>query len=97
MPNSSELAALLERLIDCGLGGIEVFHSEHAPSDCESFAELARSFDLVPTGGSDFHGENKPGVQLGTGIGGNLSLPYELLEGIREMRQGNNKASKGAA
>jgi hypothetical protein len=91
------LERLLEtRLIPVGLRGIEVFHSEHAPADCEEFAALASRFDLIPTGGSDFHGENKPGIQLGTGIAGNLSLPYEFLENMREMCERTN-ARKGAA
>jgi 3',5'-nucleoside bisphosphate phosphatase len=79
-----DLAKLVERLTDVGLGGIEVFHSEHAPADCGAYAELARRFDLIPTGGSDFHGENKPGIRLGTGIDSNISLPYSFLENMRE-------------
>ena len=82
---NSGLDGLVERLIDVGLRGIEVFHSEHSPLDSEQFASLARRFNLIPTGGSDFHGENKPGVQLGTGIDGNLHLSYEFLENMREM------------
>lgn len=82
-----ELAKLVERLMDSGLEGIEVFHSEHQPADCAEFAEIADRFSLIPTGGSDFHGENKPGVRLGSGIGGNLNLPYSFLNQMREMCQ----------
>ena len=78
------LECLVERLMDAGLEGIEVFHSEHSPADCTAFAAIAQRFGLVPTGGSDFHGDNKPGVRLGSGIGGNLSLPYAFLEQMRE-------------
>jgi predicted metal-dependent phosphoesterase TrpH len=81
----ADLASLVERLMAAGLRGIEVFHSEHAPADCEEYAELARRYDLIPTGGSDFHGDHKPGVLLGTGIGGNVCLSYGLLENMREM------------
>ena len=93
---NSELERLLARLMDVGLRGIEVFHSEHARSDSEEFADLARRFNLIPTGGSDFHGENKPGVQLGTGIDGNLNLPYAFLENMQEMCV-RGSARKGAA
>lgn len=79
-----ELADFLGDLIDVGLRGIEVFHSEHSPSDTAQFAELARRLDLVPTGGTDFHGDNKPGVRLGTGINFNISLQYSFLEDMRE-------------
>jgi hypothetical protein len=39
---------------------------------------------LIPTGGSDYHGKYKPGIELGTGRDHNLNLPYSLLEGLRQ-------------
>ena len=81
----SELASLLDRLIDVGLQGLEVFHSEHSPADTAEFSELARCLDLIPTGGSDFHGDNKPRIRLGSGIDSNISLSYSFLENMREM------------
>ncbi len=81
--DQTKLAVLLQELIAVGLRGIEVFHSEHTPEDSETFAALAREFGLAVTGGSDYHGGNKPGIDLGTGKG-NLNLPYSVLEGIRE-------------
>jgi predicted metal-dependent phosphoesterase TrpH len=80
-----DLERLVEQLLEPGLGGIEVFHSEHSPNDCEEFAAIARRFSLIPTGGSDFHGENKPQIALGSGIDGNVNLPYRFLEDMREM------------
>lgn len=49
------------------------------------YLHLARKFGLAATGGSDFHGATKPGIALATGMGGNLKLPYSILE---ELRQG---------
>lgn len=80
-----ELASLLERLIDDGLQGIEVFHSEHSAADAAEYSELASRLDLIPTGGSDFHGDNKPRIRLGTGIDSNINLSYAFLENMREM------------
>lgn len=80
-----ELPSLLQRLIDVGLQGIEVFHSEHSLADTAQFGELARRFDLIPTGGSDFHGDNKPRIRLGSGIDSNICLNYSFLENMREM------------
>jgi 3',5'-nucleoside bisphosphate phosphatase len=80
-----ELASLLEKLIDLGLQGVEVFHSEHSPANTAEYAELARRFDLIPTGGTDFHGENKPTIRLGKGINSNICLPYTFLKDMREM------------
>jgi hypothetical protein len=38
---------------------------------------------LLETGGSDFHGDAKPGVRLGSGIDGNVRMSYEVLERLR--------------
>ena len=80
-----ELASLLERLVDLGLQGIEVFHSEHSPADTAEYSQLAGRLDLIPTGGTDFHGDNKPRIRLGTGIDSNISLTYKFLENMRDM------------
>lgn len=81
----NDLERLVERLLEAGLEGIEVFHSEHSTADCAEFAAIARRFDLIPTGGTDYHGDNKPGISLGSGIGGNVRLPYRFLEEMKEM------------
>jgi predicted metal-dependent phosphoesterase TrpH len=79
-----DLQRLLEYLTEAGLGGIEVFHSAHSPGDSAEFAAMARRFGLISTGGTDYHGQNKPEIRLGTGIGGNVNLPYRFLEEMRE-------------
>ena len=45
---------------------------------------LAKKFHLFITGGSDFHGSNKPSIHLGTGLG-TLFVPWELLNNIQSM------------
>jgi predicted metal-dependent phosphoesterase TrpH len=80
-----ELERLVERLLEAGLEGIEVFHSEHTPADCAEFAGIARRYCLIQTGGSDFHGDNKPGIRLGSGIDGNLNLPYRFFEEMKDV------------
>lgn len=47
--------------------------------------KLANDFDLFITGGSDFHGTNKPDIELGRGLG-NLRVPVMLLENINPYR-----------
>jgi hypothetical protein len=83
----AELEKEIERLAGFGLAGIEVFHSEHTPPDCDEYAGLCRRLNLIQTGGSDFHGENKPSIRLGTGIDGNVSLHYRFLDEMREKWQ----------
>ena len=89
------LASLLDRLIDVGLQGIEVFHSEHSPANTAEYAQLAQRLDLIPTGGSDFHGENKPNIRLGSGIDSNISLQYRFLENMREMCAARQRSTSG--
>jgi len=79
----ASLGKLLRVLIDNGLQGLEVYHSEHSPEDTALYKELAAQFQLIETGGTDFHGDNKPSIHLGTGKGHNVNTPYELLENMR--------------
>ncbi|HEX5229154.1 MAG TPA: PHP domain-containing protein [Bryobacteraceae bacterium] len=72
-------------LRDAGLRGIEVFHSDHRPADMERYAGIARKFGLVVSGGSDFHGEAKPQISLGTGFHENLNIPKSVLDGLRSI------------
>ena len=70
-----------------GLGGIEVFHSDHRPADMERYAGIARKYNLAVSGGSDFHGDVKPQIALGTGNNGNLNIPKSVLDGLRAAKQ----------
>lgn len=74
-----ELEALIARLKDAGLMGIEVKYSNHTLQDEYYASQLASRFHLLPSGGSDFHGANKPAIDIGTGRG-TLAVPYEYLE-----------------
>jgi predicted metal-dependent phosphoesterase TrpH len=57
----------LKALESAGLAGLEVFHSDHKPPIQQKYLAIARDLDLVPTAGSDFHGEQvAPGRRLGT-------------------------------
>jgi len=75
--------ALIRDLRDAGLGGIEVYHSDHAAADVQRYAGLAKKYDLAVTGGSDFHGDAKPDVELGRGRRGNLDVPKSVLDALR--------------
>ena len=78
-----DFPAMLPALRDCGLNALEAYHSDHRPKDTEDFLALAAQHGLLVTGGSDFHGEVKPGLELGTGRGGNLKIPDDLMERLR--------------
>jgi 3',5'-nucleoside bisphosphate phosphatase len=78
---------LLGELQQAGLRGIEVYHSDHSPTDRARYLEIARKFGLAVTGGSDFHGDAKPNIALGRGLNGNLKIPRSILDDLRAFRR----------
>jgi predicted metal-dependent phosphoesterase TrpH len=82
--NAAAFEKALPEIFEMGLRAIEVYHSDHGPEDVEYFLSLARRCGLAVTGGTDFHGDNKPGVALGTGYG-NVSVPREVLDELRRL------------
>jgi predicted metal-dependent phosphoesterase TrpH len=78
-----------------GLDGIEVVHSRHAPEDAQRFRDLARELGLLATGGSDFHGENKPDVRLGSGRDGNVSVDLPVLDALRRRAAARRRPGAG--
>jgi len=78
-----DVPALMPELCDAGLNAIEAYHSDHDIRDTELYLGLAKRYGLLVTGGSDFHGAVKPGVSLGTGWHGNLSIPNDLLDNLQ--------------
>ncbi|WNG48917.1 PHP domain-containing protein [Archangium minus] len=66
-PGSSKVERYeLLQLAKAGLDGMEALHADHNPSVQEKYLKFAKEFDLVPTGGSDFHGEQvTPGKRPG--------------------------------
>ena len=80
------MAALFVELAGVGLAGVECYYSEHSADLTKDYLAMAEKAHLVPTGGSDFHGEVSPGIHLGVGFGG-LNVPDEVL-GLLEARRG---------
>jgi predicted metal-dependent phosphoesterase TrpH len=82
-----ELADLVDRLKSEGLEGLEVLYSEHTPEMADKYLNLARRLELLPTGGSDYHGPSKPDVSLGRGMG-DLAVPYQFLDDMKKRLEG---------
>lgn len=74
----SALETLVKDAVAAKVTGMEIYYTGYTRSDMEKLFDLAEKYTLLPTGGSDFHGDNKPGVQIGTGDG-NLSVPAYML------------------
>ena len=84
--NDAELRELIEHCISFGLKGMECRYSGYTGEQVEYLEALAEEYGLIKTGGSDFHGENKPLIRLGHGINENLSVPYEWLESLKKIK-----------
>ena len=78
-----DVAATLPELCAAGLNAIEVYHSDHSAAQTTLYRQLAEQHGLLVTGGSDFHGAVKPEIHLGTGRGGNLKVPDDLVDRLR--------------
>lgn len=82
-------AALLEFLpkaAEAGLVAMECYYSSYDEATTEKALELAARFHLLPSGGSDFHGGNKPDIALGIGKG-NLQIPYDWAMALKERAE----------
>ena len=78
-----ELKEYLKSLIPYGLDGIEGYYTDYTPEMQERYQAMAKELGLVISGGTDYHGANKPHITIGAGRG-NLEIPYSVLDGLRE-------------
>lgn len=83
--SNSELDQLIRVLTEDGLLGIETMHSTNSGFDDAYVKQFAHRYKLLTTGGSDYHGSNKPLIELGVGKG-NLRIPYSLLEMLEDAK-----------
>ncbi len=81
--SDANLDKLVASLKEAGLMGIEAVYSTYAPSEERYVKRLAAKYDLLLTGGSDFHGSNKKDIDLGNGRG-HLFVPEELLDKLKQ-------------
>ena len=76
--NNAQLENVIKDLADQGLAGVEVIHSDHRDSLIDFLETVADKYHLLKTGGSDFHGGNKPNISLGKA--GNRRVPRDYYD-----------------
>ncbi len=81
MPDD-QLREYLKTLIPYGLDGIEGYYTDYTPDMQSRYQSMAKELGLVISGGTDYHGANKPHISIGKGRG-NLEIPYSVLDGLR--------------
>lgn len=84
--NEAEMTEIALRLKTAGLDAMECLYSRYTDAETQMCRRAAKNAGLLMSGGSDFHGANKPDVRLGVVNGG--YVPYELLKMIKENCNG---------
>jgi 3',5'-nucleoside bisphosphate phosphatase len=69
-----------------GLDALEIFYPTYLPEQSIFLKRMADKYEFLATGGSDFHGENKPHLRIGVGYG-NLAVPDELIEPLINRKE----------
>ena len=77
-----QIEAFLPLAVEAGLDGMEVIYSRNSDEETAASFELIEKYGLLPSGGSDFHGGNKPDIDMGTGTG-NLKIPYNWAQTLK--------------
>lgn len=73
------LRTFLGLAAEAGLDAMEVYYPKFTAEQTALAERLVEEFGLLPSGGSDFHGTNKPDIRLGTGRN-NLHIPLSVLK-----------------
>jgi len=78
---SDQLEDFIDTLIQYGLGGMEVYYTDHGETLTSFYETLCARKNLIATGGSDFHGSFNEGVFLGTGKN-NLNISFSVYKAL---------------
>lgn len=84
--NTQQLEKFLTQAKEYGLAGMETMHSKFSGETTKLAKRIAEKYDLLESGGSDFHGAASPGLSIGTGED-NLDIPYEVYEKLYNYRK----------
>lgn len=81
-----QLKEYLKTLIPYGLDGVEGYYTDYTPDMEQRYRAMAKELGLTISGGTDYHGANKPHITIGKGRG-DLKIPYSVLEGLKERHR----------
>jgi len=83
LERAEQLEDLLQEMMSMGLKGLEVYYPLNTPQQTRQYSDLAARHRLLMTGGTDFHGDIQPEIQLGSGKG-DFHVPFGLYEKLIE-------------
>ena len=79
------LRAFLPRAVEAGLAAMAVFYSKYTEETTLLAVKIAEEYGILPSGGSDYHGGNKPDIAIGIGRG-DLKIPHQWLNGLKKRK-----------
>lgn len=82
LKTEAALRSFLAEAIPHGLAAMETIYSSFTPEQTALARQLAREFGILESGGSDFHGDTKPQIRLGSGKG-NLAVPADFVRALQ--------------
>jgi len=77
-----EIEEEIKYLISVGLDGVERYYPSFEEKDYKFLDYLIKKYNLKISGGTDFHGKNRPEINIGSGYNNNLFIPYSVYENI---------------
>ncbi len=77
---------MLRKLMEFGIDAVETNYSMFSEHQTQMMHEIAEAAGVLKSGGSDYHGANQPGIELGSGSG-SLAVPCEFLSKMLEARK----------
>ena len=81
--DEASLREFLPKAKETGLDGMETLYPKYSPETTRLACQIADEFGILHSGGSDFHGSNKPDTQMGVGHG-DLRIPCDLWRALSQ-------------
>ncbi|HIW31561.1 MAG TPA: PHP domain-containing protein [Candidatus Paenibacillus intestinavium] len=85
---------LVEQLLQAGVDGVEVNHSDHTPEQVQYYESLAKRYSLLATAGSDFHGIDEQGTQI-HGHLGSVGASMDVYDQIYSLHRSRGSLKSG--
>jgi predicted metal-dependent phosphoesterase TrpH len=85
-PPASRIRKHAAVLKEAGIDGIEGYYSHYTPEQSDAVLQIASDLEMCVSGGSDFHGDNRPGVSLGIGKG-DLKVSEAVLAALKSYQE----------
>lgn len=83
-----QIAKTVDELVEFGLDGLEVYYPKYSGAVRRKLKAIVKRHNMVMSGGSDYHGQIRPGTDLAGGQ--NICVPPEILEEMRERLNGSH-------